>query len=208
MEFRYNLRKAVQAASLFLKHNNGRPMEYMRLIKLLYLADKRALDQMDETITGDRYVSMNYGPVLSRIYDLINHGPQGSPGDPWFDYISAPENYKVNLLDDPGTDELCEEEEEVIQKTFDFYGSIDIWDLSEMTHLFPEWKNPHGSSIPIHIEEILRGMGKPEEEIEEIRADIEAKNYLHKLLAIDDDDDDCPDYDEDEKIEEIKYGIP
>ena len=35
-------------------------MEYMKLIKLLYIADRTALDRMDYTITGDKYVSMDH----------------------------------------------------------------------------------------------------------------------------------------------------
>ena len=181
MEFKYNSRKTIQAACLFLKLHD-RPMEYMRLLKLLYLADKKALDQMGETITGDRYVSMNHGPVLSRVYDLINHGPKGNPGDPWFNFISAPEKYHIRRLEDSGTDDLCAEEEEIIENVFAFYGKIDLWNLSELTHLFPEWQYPHGSAVPIRVEDILRGLGKPEEEIREIQADIESKNYLDMLF--------------------------
>ncbi len=187
MNFRYDSQKTLQAAGLLLSLADGGSMEYMRLIKLLYMADRKALDLMGETITGDRYVSMNYGPVLSHVYDLINHGPPIDPANPWFDFISAPANYRVKLIKDPGNGDLCEKEEAIIRDTFRIYRAMNIWDLSELTHLFPEWRNPHGGAIPIRIEDILRGIGKPEEEIEEIRSDMETKYYLDKLFDAEED---------------------
>lgn len=95
MEFTYNPLKTVQAAAFLLKLHK-RPMEYMKLIKLLYMSDRFALGSMDDTITGDRYFSMDYGPVLSKVYDLINNGPDyynNDKDDSWFKYIDPPQNY-------------------------------------------------------------------------------------------------------------------
>lgn len=66
MRLRFNDRKATQAAALLLQLRGGK-MSYMKLIKLLYLADREALLQWGRPITTDRYVSMNRDPVLSRI---------------------------------------------------------------------------------------------------------------------------------------------
>ena len=183
MDFKYNPKKTLQAASLFLKLNNQQPMEYMRLIKLLYLADKKALDERGETITGDRYVSMDYGPVLSHVYDLINHGPNANPGDPWFEFISAPKSYRVELLQDPGVGKLCKREENLIEETFEAYGDVDIWDLSRWTHSLTEWTDPEGSSVPIKIEDMLRDLGKSDEKIQKIREDIEADKCLEAIFS-------------------------
>jgi uncharacterized phage-associated protein len=46
-------------------------MAYIKLIKLLYLADREALLRWGRPITTDRHVSMPKGPVVSQIYDLI-----------------------------------------------------------------------------------------------------------------------------------------
>src|ERR1022692_1541243 len=42
-------------------------MNYMLLIKLLYLLDRRALSLWGRPVTGDDYFSMKYGPVLSEV---------------------------------------------------------------------------------------------------------------------------------------------
>ena len=40
--------------------------------------------------------------------------------------------------------------------------------LVEETHRFAEWRDPHGSSLPISVREILQALGEPEEEIDAI----------------------------------------
>jgi len=42
-------------------------MKYLGLLKLLYLADRDALKEIERPITGDRYFSLKNGPVLSRV---------------------------------------------------------------------------------------------------------------------------------------------
>jgi len=62
-----------------LQEYNGRSENYTKIIKLLYVADKAALEQHGASITGDKYVCMNKGPVLSYFLDLING--KGYPAD-------------------------------------------------------------------------------------------------------------------------------
>src|SRR5690606_22897948 len=86
--------KTTQAAVLFLQLRGGK-MSYMRLIKLLYLADREALIRWGTPITFDAYVSMDRGPVLSRTYELISEGVRPGEESSWEKCISAPERYDV-----------------------------------------------------------------------------------------------------------------
>ena len=61
---------------------------------MLYIADRIALDRLEMTITGDCYVSMKYGPVLSKVYDLIKGKPVGNALPLWTEFISLPQSYK------------------------------------------------------------------------------------------------------------------
>src|SRR5229473_6211455 len=105
MQLRFNERKTTQAASLFLKHGGGR-MNYMKLIKLLYLADRGAFLRWGRPVSGDRYFSMKLGPVLSVVHDLITEVPCPGEETIWSQHISPPSNYEVELKADPGSDEL------------------------------------------------------------------------------------------------------
>src|SRR2546422_3039383 len=91
MVLRFNERRATEAAARFLKLRGGR-MSYLKLIKMLYFLDREALLWWGRPVTTDRYVSMDNGPVVSRIYDLIREEPVPGTEQIWRLYISAPQD--------------------------------------------------------------------------------------------------------------------
>ena len=122
IQFRFHPEKAVEAAAILLKLHRE-PMKYLGLLKMLYIADRFALKHMEQPITGDHYVSMKYGPVLSGVYDLIKGQAVEDALPLWSKFISPPKNNFVSLIADPGNEDLCEEEEETIQQ---FIKLVDI----------------------------------------------------------------------------------
>lgn len=179
MRFHLNERKAAQAAAHLLRRHGGR-LPYMSLIKLLYLADRRALIETGTPITGDRMVSMPYGPVLSHVLDLISHGPRD--GSPWFRYVSEPEGYDVALrAADPESDALSRYDLEVLDAVDEQHGHLDRWALVAYCHTLPEWKDPEGSSITIDPEDILRTADVPEDEIRQIAAGAKELEHLARF---------------------------
>ncbi|MEO8890724.1 MAG: Panacea domain-containing protein [Coleofasciculaceae cyanobacterium] len=182
--FKLDPLKAVQVAAMFLKLHGGR-MEFLTLLKLMYKADRVAFEKIDKPVTGDKYVSMNKGPVLSGVYDLIKDNQKYQKTDVWKRYISTrndSSNHEVRLLEDPGFDELSEEEEEIIKDAYKEWGRLNRFDIVALTHDFPEWKNPHGSSIPIDVIDILKNVGKTQEEIDYIRKIAAREIYLDRFL--------------------------
>jgi len=85
-QLRFNERKATQVAAQFLRLRGGR-MSYMKLIKLMYLADREALLRWGRPISTDRYVSMDKGPVLSRVLDLATDGDDPSRPAIWSEQV-------------------------------------------------------------------------------------------------------------------------
>ncbi len=69
MNRKFNEKKATQLAVLLLGKRGGE-MDLLDFIKLMYLIDREALFRWGSYITGDRYVSMCKGMVLSETYDL------------------------------------------------------------------------------------------------------------------------------------------
>lgn len=181
IRFRFHPEKAVEAAAILLKLH-GKPMKYLGLLKMLYIADRVALKRMEQPITGDHYVSMNYGPVLSGVYDLMKGKSVDDALPIWSKFISSHHQNCVSLLKDPGTEELCEEEEEIIQQVYKNFGHIDPFKVAAWTHNLPEWQDPHGTAIPIAVEEVLKNLGKSNEEIEEIQREVIREAYLDKVL--------------------------
>jgi uncharacterized phage-associated protein len=183
IQFRFHPEKAVEAAAILMKLH-GKPMKYLGLLKMLYIADRIALERIEQPITGDHYVSMKYGPVLSGVYDLIKRKPVDDALPLWSEYISPGDKNFVYLVKDPGNDELCEEEEDILQEVYQTFGHLNPFHVAEWTHDLPEWKDPHGSVIPISVEDILKNVGKSQEEIEEIRQIALREAYLDEVLSV------------------------
>ncbi len=185
IHFQFDPEKTVEAAAMLLKLN-GQPMRYLGLLKMLYIADRCALQMMDQPITGDQYVSMKYGPVLSGVYDLIKGNNFENSLSYWSKFIDhQPKSYDVVLLEDPGTENLCKKEEDILIEVYKKFGNIDPFAIAEWTHSLPEWKNPLESStgskaIPITIDEILSYLEKTYEEISEIEKNAGREAYLNQ----------------------------
>jgi uncharacterized phage-associated protein len=180
MTFRFDFDKTVQGAGVLLRLDANR-MAYIRLLKLLYIADRELLAETGRTITGDEAVALKNGPVLSRVYDLIKGvGPNSLE---WNDHIHTM-HYSVELKRDPGWGKLSKAEIEKLTEVTERYRTMDDWELSEHTHEFPEWKKHHepGASIPIPWREMLEAQGKAE--LSEIVERNEAtRQYLDNLFG-------------------------
>src|SRR5438874_3425080 len=143
-------------------------MPYIKLIKLLYLADREALLRWGRPITTDRHVSMPKGPVLSQIYDLIRLEPEPGIASFWRDHIETIPGWSVQITSDPSNEELSRAEESLLDEISTKHGSKDRWQLVRETHDLPEWVDPCGSSLPIQYRDILAAGNKTEAEIAEI----------------------------------------
>jgi len=158
----------------------------MKLIKLLYLADREALKRWGRPVTTDRFVSMTHGPVLSQVLDRINSGSAPGEPSPWSELISAPDGYDVRLAAPtvaPADDELSEAETELLAEVFEGYGHRNRWELVELVHALPEWKDPEGSSIPFEYGDVLRAMGSPETEVEAVERNLEAVAFADRYAS-------------------------
>jgi uncharacterized phage-associated protein len=160
MHFRFDFDKTLQAAGVLLDADGGR-MEFMRLVKLLYVADRELIAETGQTLTGDRALAMKTGPVLSRLYDTI-HG-QSPQADRWADFIQR-EGYQVVLKQKPGRQKLSRREITKLLDVTERFRQLDSFDLSEETHKFDEWQRHYheGAVTPIPWEEVLRAQGKPD----------------------------------------------
>src|SRR5713226_8143279 len=90
--FNFNERKATAAAALLLDREGG-SMDYMRLIKLLYLAEREGLKRLGHALVGDTYYALDQGPIASRVLDLCKNPSSG----PWADQITRTGRWAVRL---------------------------------------------------------------------------------------------------------------
>ena len=184
IRFIFNERKTAQAAAHLLILHGGK-MNYMVLIKLLYLSDRKSLIKTGSPITGDHMVSMPHGPVLSMLLDLINMGKEDSfekSSGEWFEYISEPERYDVSLAkQDPKNDELSKYELGVLEEVNRKFGNLTQWQLRDLTHDLPEYVDPRGSSLPIEPETILQAANISHDEIRQLSERVEEVRFLDSI---------------------------
>jgi len=181
--FRFDMTKTIQAAAVLLRSHPLHSMSRLRLLKLLYIADRESLRDTGRPITGDRAVAMKHGPVLSETYDLIKgEHVRAAEWDEWFETAG----YDVRLAKDPGVGRLSKYEIAKLQEVARRFEYEWDWALAEATHEFPEWKrnDPGDSSRPIPFEHILKAVGR-EDEIQAIREEARAAHLIHRLLGVD-----------------------
>lgn len=162
----FDERRTAQAAA-FLLFRAGGTLPLIKLIKLLYLAERTSLQRYGEPITGDHLVSMPHGPVLSRTYEFIN-GLAPSVDDGWEAWISDRAHHDVSLRDasmirSPEDDllRLSDSDLEVLDETWQQFGHWSKWRLRNYTHsdACPEWEDPEESSLPIRFKTLFSALG-------------------------------------------------
>jgi len=180
IRFTFDERRAADAAGYLLLQHDGK-MNYMRLIKLLYVAERESLARFGRPILGDRYVSMKHGPVLSHVYDLIKEGENEGP---WAQHIQRVGTFGVCLREKPSFDSLSPADLEILDQVTKLYQGFDQFHLRDMTHEeFEEWEDPGDSSKEIPTERILKVVGKSPEEIDRIRERVKEKQALDRLFG-------------------------
>lgn len=179
---KYREDKATQAAAQLIELSGG-TINHMKLIKLLYFAERRALLQWGRPITFDWYVSMPHGPVLSFTLDKINDIDPGDKSSYWHTYISERSNNEVMLKNTVIKDQLSKAEETLLKEIWNDLGHLDQWELRDLSHKLPEWQDPDGSSRHIEIKDIFLSEGLSVEDFREAMEALEAENHAESLLV-------------------------
>ncbi|MDB6119602.1 MAG: hypothetical protein JWO08_3383, partial [Verrucomicrobiaceae bacterium] len=150
IRFRFNSEKAAQAGAILLKANGGQMDNYI-FIKMLYLADRQALRRWMEPITGDGSSSMQYGPVLSTIYDLTKGKGGRRDRQAWSPFINDRDSdtNSVSLKQDPGTEQLSPAEIRILECIFAEFRDFNWKQMRDYCHStvrFPEYDDTVGTS--------------------------------------------------------------
>lgn len=183
MHLRFNFQKSLQAAGVLLKLGGGRT-PYLKMLKLLYIADREMLAETAVPITGDRAFAMTNGPVLSQVYDFIKGKTPRSIE--WFQYIET-HGCDAELKHDPGRGKLSKAEVEKLTEVSERYRDKDQWELSDLTHDFPEWTKHFplggdGGSHPIPWEDVLKAQNRADM-IEAVEEEEAARRHLDQVFG-------------------------
>ena len=135
--------KTINALGFFAKRQGGETMNCMKAYKLIWLADRYHLRQYGRTITGDRYFAMQRGLVPSDTKNIVEGE---NPRRIVVDGLNRTaiqhdkESFSYRFVSDIDQDVFSESDREVLELIWNTYGKLDQWQLSELSHKAPEWK--------------------------------------------------------------------
>jgi uncharacterized phage-associated protein len=158
IRFNFDLPKAIQAMAYFILRLGG--VEKVKLMKLIYIADKQSFLDDGHPITGDRLCAMRWGPVPSDCLRAVN-GELWPKPDEAFEYLHVDDNF-VSVKKDPGMQLVSASERATLDSVFAIHSAKDKWKLVGETHRFPEYVEAYveGTSKLISYESLLRHSGR------------------------------------------------
>jgi len=159
MAFRFSTQKTIQAVGVLLEFERTNRMGRLRLLKLLYMADRESLKETGRPLVGSRVVAMKHGPLHSEVLDLI-HGQHLAQAE-WSKFIRN-DGYQVELTQDPGRSTLSRYEIEKLTELSTRFAHREDWDVADVTHEFPEYRKncEEGTSKTIPFRDILEAVGR------------------------------------------------
>lgn len=182
----FNESKAAQAAAYFLFKAGGR-LPVLKLMKLMYLAERKSYELFGYPIIGDSMVAMDHGPVLSITLNNVNG--MNAPNRVWEEWIADRAGNDVALRDgsmirsDQDLRQLSESDVEALSATWEAFGHFQTFVLRDYTHdALPEWHDPHGSSHPIKVSSLLGILGMNDDEVKAIDSILSTQANINKAF--------------------------
>ena len=178
----FNIEIVAQMSAWFINKAGGK-MPHIKLMKLLYLAERTYIEEYNQPFLGDDLYSMENGAILSRTLNFMQGKIQPRDRGDWDKWVSPKRNHKVSLAREFKMEELDLLSKAIIRILEDLWEEHQDktkWGMVDYIHKHcKEWKDPKGSSEKISYRKLLsKGFGYDRE-----RANREANNLEdHKEL--------------------------
>lgn len=183
IRFPFNERKAAQAAAFLVWKHEGE-LDYRRLVKLLYLADREALLCRDFPICGGNLWSMRQGPVLGDVMRCVKH--QLGHGRVWDQFLAPKEpDHTIRLRSEEfDTNELSDSEILIIEAIHAKFGQMSDEELLAHVHGLPEYTHVERGRFPILIERLLAEEHVPPDRVSGIKALADEIDFAKRAGAV------------------------
>ena len=181
MNFPADGKKTTQAVARLIEKSGGKA-DYLRIIKLIYLADRDSIIKRGVPIVGGKYYSMQKGPVIGDVMDFVNQ--MNAPG--WKECITPRHGNYIQLLQAPDYGSLSTSELEILDAVVEEHLSQSTDDLVNWCHQFCDEYEHVGwfrGRKDIVVENILRAGGKTSETIHRVIKDAQEIVELDKMLV-------------------------
>lgn len=141
MPAKYNHRKITQALNFFAI-KEGKPINKMKALKLLWLADRLHLRRYGRTITNDTYYALRNGPVASTASNIASNDTRylsAEVAEYSKQFVSAQTHRKFDSIAAVDEKVFSQTDRDALREVYEEFGKTDEETLSELSHKFPEW---------------------------------------------------------------------
>lgn len=134
-------KKIIEAISYVLSKKDF-CFSKLKLVKLLFIADKTHLEDFGRTITEDRFVAMKKGPVGSKTLDFLNAKFENEDQKDYFNslILEKTKNVFCKAKNKCTFKALSETDREVLDMVVSTFAELTEEKLVDFLHTFPEWK--------------------------------------------------------------------
>jgi uncharacterized phage-associated protein len=183
MTEKLDVEKAIQAVGVLLRRE-GKNASRLRLLKLLYIADRMCIQKTGVPILGSKIVAMRHGPLHSEVLDLVNGQHTEEPS--WSRHFRNV-GRNVALQREPGVGRLARQEIELLNQVADERVGHDDWDVAVETHTYQEWRDAYpdreaNTSQPISWAKLIDAVGRTADK-DAILQDMEDSNAFDRFFA-------------------------
>ncbi len=174
LRFDFSLDKFVAVMTYLVDAGKIHDLTKLKAAKLMFFADKAHLLKYGRPILGDRYVSMDHGPVPSAALDLMNRliAPD-EIDDPVREQLRAKLSvhrvlfarnhpFRAKVHGEAAYEHLSKSERQVLDEIIATYGHKPVGELIDLTHQEHAWRvsdgtRPPGSCTPMPYELFFEG---------------------------------------------------
>lgn len=136
----FNYKKATQAINFFARKSSKNSISKLKVIKLIWLADRYHIRKYGRPLTGDMYFAMPFGPVGSTVKDIAELNFSLSDDEKVYatKYLSVSSN-NVGSISEVDNRVLSETDIEALNFVSDNFSDKDPFELVKLSHQYPEW---------------------------------------------------------------------
>lgn len=138
----FDYKKGTQALNFFAQKEGG-AIDKLKVLKLIWLADRYHLRKYGRPIVNDVYFAMKLGPVASNVKDLTEDPRALDDAERSYLQAFLSCDTQKNLITTKkivDVDVFSETDLEALERVYEAYGSYKAPSLVELAHDYPEWK--------------------------------------------------------------------
>lgn len=175
----FDVATAAQSAAFFIRKSKG-SIDYLKLVKLMYLSEREFMKRYDEPLFYDVYINMDHGPAPSYVMKFINGELEDRK---WSEFVSKRTDTIVQgRKNGARLDRLSEAELGVLDKLWLKFKTYSGYQIAAWTHDHcREWQDPKGKPRSLSHQTVFRALKKGN--AMKLASDVEQHRELQKALS-------------------------